>query len=210
MEKQSPEILAYKERMVNEMDEFIVSQEDVLNKADEDAEKIRIPLTGQKANISNLFKSYYKLEIERMKYLLKSYLRTRLIKIQNNYLDIIKNEKGDLLSNAEYEFAANFFVHKKTHFIQSFAGKFPTILSDFVDLDPERPESAEHPNCPVNPEMISKPNLSTPVFVKITKNVGKLGHHEAGLSMNLKCGDIIFMSYERSKDLIASDVAELT
>lgn len=48
-----------------------------------------------------------------MKFILKSYLRTRLFKIEKYVLYIVEKEKGDLLSEAEIAYAFNVYENKK-------------------------------------------------------------------------------------------------
>lgn len=45
------------------------------------------------------------MEVERVKFALKSYLRTRLAKIEKHLLYIIEKDCSDLLSEAEMQFA---------------------------------------------------------------------------------------------------------
>lgn len=196
-EKQAPEILLFREKLVSDLDTLIHSQEEIISSVD------------ASTVTENFFTTVYKLEIERMKYLLKNYLRTRLFKIQKYYLDIIRNEKGDLLSDAEMSFVTSYFVHKKNHFKESFAARLPKVLADFADA-PTTENGDENSNYPVNPEMVTEPNLTKPVFIKITKAVGKLAHQESGISDNLKMGDVMFIPYDRSRALLEANLAELT
>jgi GINS complex subunit 4 len=195
-EKQSPEILMYEEKLVKELDELIFTQEKELSEI------------WAKFITENIFSTIYKLDIERMKYLLKSYLRTRLLKLQKYYLDVIKNKKENLISQAEFDFLSNYFIRKKMHFMKSFGDRLPIDQHDFID--PIEGSEEQPRNSPVNPELVTQPDTRKPVFVKITKAVGKLGHQETGVSDNLKLGDVIFMPYDRCKDLLESEVAELT
>ena len=41
------------------------------------------------------------MELERIKFIFKSYLRTRLLKIEKSYLYIVEKDQSDLLSEAE-------------------------------------------------------------------------------------------------------------
>ena len=99
-EKESPIILKYKKELVEELDLLIKGQEECLTEdASSDSER--------------LFITFYKLEIERMKYLLKSYLRTRLFKLEKFVYSIIREEiDSEWLSEAETEYILKFFVHK--------------------------------------------------------------------------------------------------
>ena len=83
-ERESPEILQYETDMITSLEKLILSQEEALDE------------TSASTTTENFFNSIYKLEVERMKYLLKTYLRTRLFKIEKYHLYLIKNEKFEL------------------------------------------------------------------------------------------------------------------
>jgi GINS complex subunit 4 len=193
-ERESPEILKFNKEVVDDLDKYICQQDSAL----EEVEANTVT--------ENFFKSVYKLEVERMKFMLKSYLNTRLFKIEKYCLDLIFNERIDLLSESEYEFAAKFFIYKKKHYQSSFSKKLPNSLNDFVEPN----DDAKNPNCPVNPEMVTLPNLSKPIFLKVTKSNFKLSHQDAGIHSNLKLGDVMFIPYNQCMDLLQSGVAELT
>lgn len=46
-----------------------------------------------------------RMELERVKYLLKAYLRSRIIKIEKHLIYIIEKDKANLLSQSEMEYA---------------------------------------------------------------------------------------------------------
>ena len=58
----------------------------------------------------------YRMELERVKFVMKSYLRTRLAKIERNLVYIIEKDRSELLSEAEKIFAFNVLEARKTHF----------------------------------------------------------------------------------------------
>ena len=58
----------------------------------------------------------YKMELERVKFIMKSYLRTRLAKIERHLVYIIEKDRSELLSEAEKIFAFNILESRKTHF----------------------------------------------------------------------------------------------
>ena len=99
-EREIPEILHYQKDIVESLDTLIKGQEDAIS-------SIEPSSTNE-----NFFTMIYKTEIERLKFLLKMYLRTRLFKIQKYYLFLISEEHGELLSEHEYEFVAQYFIHK--------------------------------------------------------------------------------------------------
>ena len=71
------------------------------------------------------------MEYERVKYMLKSYLRTRLQKIERNLLYLIEKDQAFLLSSDEIEFAAGLDELRRTHLNESFGSKIPQKLNPF-------------------------------------------------------------------------------
>ena len=65
------------------------------------------------------------MELERVKFVFKSYLRTRLLKIERNYLYIVEKDQSDLLSEAEQEFAFAIHQSREKHYNESFLTKVP-------------------------------------------------------------------------------------
>lgn len=49
----------------------------------------------------------YKMEVERVKFIMKSYLRARLAKIERHIVYIIEKDRSELLSESEKIFAFN-------------------------------------------------------------------------------------------------------
>jgi len=58
--------------------------------------------TKDRKHETKVFLGIHELEVERVKYMLKSYLRTRLFKIQKFMFFIIECDQGHLLSDDEF------------------------------------------------------------------------------------------------------------
>jgi len=56
------------------------------------------------------------MELERVKYMLKSYLRTRLLKLEKQAIYIIEKDLASLLSDPEMQYAWNLYENKKNYF----------------------------------------------------------------------------------------------
>ena len=188
-EKEAPELLMYDIESVNTLDKMIVDQEEALS-------------TLQAKADDNFFTDIYYQEIQRMKYILKSYLRTRLTKIEKHFLDIIRNEKTDVLSDSEFTYAANYFMLKRDHFEESFANKLPKAFRDFDD-----DEGAK--NNPVNTELVTPPNMQKFVFIKNVQ-AGKKQFEDGITEVDLKVDDILMLPYSEAKRLIEKKTAQLT
>ena len=69
----------------------------------------------------------YRLELERVEYILRSYLRTRLFKIEKNYKYILKNEEQEKkLSKEELLYCKKYKDLIEKHFSKSFLNFIPT------------------------------------------------------------------------------------
>lgn len=75
------------------------------------------------------------MEYERVKYVLKSYLRTRLSKIERNLLFYIEKDKANLMCEEEIHFAADLYEQRKTYFNEAFGSKIKPQLNPFNDED---------------------------------------------------------------------------
>lgn len=72
------------------------------------------------------------LDLERIKFLLKDYLRIRLCKIEKYLYYIIKNDLSGLISKNEFEFAFDLFKNKRSYFNENFNKKIHESFNDFV------------------------------------------------------------------------------
>jgi len=66
------------------------------------------------------------MELERVKYMLKSYLRARLFKIERFLLYLVEKDQASLLSEGEMAYAWSLYEGKKTHFNQVLLNKLPS------------------------------------------------------------------------------------
>lgn len=141
-EKLSPELLQHKMEHVDCMLEQIHQMEENIKKLEKSDFRITL----------------HKLELERIRYLITSYLRTRIEKIESFTLKILEEEgsrdPGDrYLSPNESKFAREYINNMNTHFQSILDGMPPSMQ-----------------NISVNQIMI-KPNLESHVFVKAKRNV---------------------------------------
>ena len=76
-----------------------------------------------------------RMELERVKYMFKDYLRTRIWKIEKNLMYVIEADKAELLSEPEVDYAYSLYVAKKDLFNKKLfsEGKLPEKLNMFKD-----------------------------------------------------------------------------
>lgn len=141
-EKLSPEILPHKVELVDCMLEQIHHMEENLKKLDKNDYRVGL----------------HKLELDRIRFLITSYLRTRVDKIESYTLKILEDESlkdpdDRYLSPEEYTFAREYISNMNTHFKSLFVG-LPESLQDL------------HTH-----QIMIKPNLESHVFVKAVEGV---------------------------------------
>ncbi|KAL0275315.1 UNVERIFIED_CONTAM: hypothetical protein PYX00_003202 [Menopon gallinae] len=117
------------------------------------------------ANISTLERDDFRLvphqmEVDRIRYVISSYLRTRLEKIEMFAEYLIKNdyntsnEEERLMSRGEFAFAENYYTDVKEHLFKEALQYMPELIRE-----PEGTSS----------QMEVTPNLNSTVFIKMVK-----------------------------------------
>ncbi|KAF6152874.1 hypothetical protein GIB67_011345 [Kingdonia uniflora] len=142
-EKASPEILKFQADLVQRSKEQIQLMEDTVEDYEGNGTD---PLTI----------SLYQMDLDRYQFLLRSYLRTRLQKIEKYTIHISKTEMWNRLSRPEQKFAKRCKDSMEKHLTQSVLSKLPegyrSILQQSASSDAE--------------DMVPEPQLDTFVFCK--------------------------------------------
>ena len=73
------------------------------------------------------------MEQERVKYLLKAYLRARILKIEKFLLYIVEKDQAFLLSAAETDYAWNLYEARKDHMKKEFIDQIPIKINPMQD-----------------------------------------------------------------------------
>lgn len=119
-EKFSKELLKYEDDFISE----------VLQLTEKKEKEIAAMNNSRRDNLKEDME-VLELDVERIKFLVKDYLRIRLCKIDKYLFHIIKNDLNDLLSNAEFKFAFDLFKMKRGYFSEGLSSKIPETFSDF-------------------------------------------------------------------------------
>lgn len=141
-EKHSPDILPYQGEMVDLMLGQLTHMEENL----------------QAIDANNFRRIIHRMELERIRFAVTSYLRIRLQKIEDFTQHIITEERSrsadkKRLSQAEYKFAEDYFESIEKHFQQLALRHIPPNQDD------------------INKRII-RPNLMSNVFLKVLKPCG--------------------------------------
>lgn len=191
-EKVCPEILMYEEELISRLVSRLDESQDKLNTAVE--------------SLDQLFETQiYQLDLDRVKYLISNYLRTRLLKIQTFAIKIAENSDYQMLSNKELDFVMKYYVLKTNHLKKSFLLKIPELLRGIIPKkDEEGKESQEHEMTP----NVIEVNLEKHVFVKALEEIGgfRLGNGE---EIMIQRDDIVLLPYSSVRELLKAKKVDL-
>ena len=110
-EVHAPEILEYQQNLIDELKQQLTTQQTGVNQM--------MDLAGESGSANeNFTASLYQMDIERVRYSLSRYLRTRLLKIENSLDYIIQNPEilNNRLSENEQHFAISLYNLTNRHF----------------------------------------------------------------------------------------------
>jgi hypothetical protein len=82
---------------------------------------------------SRFYMNIYRMELERVKYVLKAYLRARILKIEANLLYIVEKDKAHLMSEAEMNYAWVLYESRKEHFKSELFDHVTTALNSMAE-----------------------------------------------------------------------------
>ncbi|OMJ76145.1 hypothetical protein SteCoe_24551 [Stentor coeruleus] len=175
-EKVCPEILNFESELVNKVVTAIESKQKLIN-------SITIETIEQQFETQ-----IYQLDLDRIKYLLSNYLRTRLFKIQALAFTIVITNKADMLSRKELAFLEKYYIIKTNLFKKSFLLKIP-----------EEFRSIDHEDHSTSPD--TEPEMNKHVFIRALDTIGncKLPN---GQTANINKDDIYLLPYSLIKPLI--------
>jgi len=136
--------------------------------------------------------SFYQMEIDRVKYLLASYLRLRLRKIERLVFHVMGDEdEFDKLSSHEATFAGAYLEAVQAHMGESFLQAIPDKFASLTDAGVE------------GVDMVARPKLDGFVFCRVTKDLGEVDMDERGEQVSvLNEGDTHVLRYRPIRQLV--------
>jgi GINS complex subunit 4 len=196
-ERLSPEMLPHEGALWASVKEAVETQEDVLERRARD----RVERGGAETDASDkLLDDIMWMEVNRVKYLLREYLRTRLMKIEAHALHCaVHGETWDALSEDERRYVTGYVGAVEEH-SKSVLNELPESYRDLDKENSTGEETAETSN------MIPRPNLDGFAFFRIRKDVASYQPEDADCDpMNLKRGQIIMGKYSMFRSLTKTD-----
>lgn len=138
----------------------------------------------------------HRMELERIRYIVASYLRNRLAKIEMYgeailAEDAARDEDGKYLSEAEHTFAQAYVQNMNAHFSQILLRHIPESFHD----DPKR--------------RMVKPNLMSTVFVRVNSSTTSVVINEEDEELEMRAGSQHVVPYKLISDLLRRNKLQL-
>ncbi|GAO13984.1 uncharacterized protein UV8b_01939 [Ustilaginoidea virens] len=155
-------------------------------------------LTGDMDPKTNFSLIVIQTELERYKFLLRSYLRVRIAKIDKHTLHYLSTQElRDRLSTSELAYATRHQALLHNHYLSSFLVSFPQPLQNLNDTAG-------------NISMIDTPNLDAAVFIRMLKDKDVYGQGtDADVTLPAVEGDVLILRWSSAKALVENQDAEL-
>ncbi|KJE88453.1 hypothetical protein CAOG_00109 [Capsaspora owczarzaki ATCC 30864] len=179
-EKNAPEILQFESELVKDLTDNVQTQ-------------IRQLSEIQSSDVMTAFANNLKrMEYDRLLFVIRSYLRTRLTKIQRHAMYILSSaEMRQRLSPEELRFTHSYVTLSEQHYSNSCLHDFPEMIQRLDEKG-----------------MIPEPDLQTHVFCKVMEDVGDVEIERADVSgvnsVTLLKGDQFLLRYEPIRPLVAN------
>ncbi|KAJ2475558.1 GINS complex subunit, partial [Coemansia sp. RSA 2320] len=172
-ERSSPEILEYEGAAMENLMELVDFQ------------------TQKMATQPSALGNILKMDADRVKYLVRSYLRTRLSKIEEHARHYIKDvQYRERLSQNELEYAKGYVELEERHARRSFLDQLPPHLRGLDDVTAD------------GLEMVSKPDLEAAVFCRVRSTVGEFQFEASEAPIVMKRNNIFITRYSIIRNLL--------
>ncbi|KAK1295286.1 hypothetical protein QJS10_CPA16g01678 [Acorus calamus] len=186
-EKAGPEILQFQDALVQRAREQIQLLEGTVEEFMENG-------------TDDLVISLYQMDLDRTLFLLRSYLRIRLLKIQKYVIHYSKTQLWDRLSEEEQKFAKKCTDILEKHFERSVLSRLPygyqSILRQSISSEED--------------DMVPEPQLDTFVFCKSKGAVGSFQLDDSGDEIvDLVADDLYILRYKSIKGLVEAGRIDL-
>ncbi|KAA6413483.1 MAG: GINS Sld5 component [Lasallia pustulata] len=186
-ERSAPEILPWPESLMERMMDRIRQQIDLVERQ-----------TGDMDPKTNFRLIIIQTELERFKYLVRSFLRTRIAKIDKHALYILTNPlQKSRLSSSELQYLTTHQSILHAHYRSSFLSQFPAQLQRLDDTAG-------------GISMVEQPDVDKAVFVRALMDVEEPVVVEGtDIAFEMKRGDIFVVRWSAVRERVLAGDAEL-
>lgn len=154
-------------------------------------------MTGDMDPRTNFALIVIQTELERYKYLVRSYLRARISKIDRHTLHYLSTDNlRSRLSEMELAYATRHQALLHNHYLSSFLSSFPPQLQNLNDA--------------AGINMVETPDLDAAVFIRLLKDIFVEGRGvDSDVTMDGRESDIVILRWSDAKPLVEAGSAEL-
>ncbi|KAL0939031.1 DNA replication complex gins protein sld5 [Colletotrichum truncatum] len=155
-------------------------------------------MTGDMDPKTNFALIVIQTELERFKFLVRSYLRARIAKIDKHALHYLSSPSlRSRLSETELAYATRHQALLHNHYLSSFLSSFPQPLQNLNDTAG-------------NISMIDGPDVDTAVFIRLLRDAAVEGKGtDSDGVVDGKAGDILILRWSSAKPVVDAGDAEL-
>ncbi|KAF4124005.1 GINS complex subunit 4 [Geosmithia morbida] len=155
-------------------------------------------MTGDMDPKTNFALIVIQTELERFKFLVRSYLRARIAKIDKHALHYLSSDElRSRLSSVEVAYATRHQALLHNHYLSSFLASFPQQLQNLNDTAG-------------GVSMIDSPDLNTTVFIRMLRDRDVHGQGtDSDNTLSAESGDILIIRWSSAKPLVDLGDAEL-
>jgi GINS complex subunit 4 len=155
-------------------------------------------MTGDMDPKTNFALIVIQTELERYRYLVRSYLRARIAKIDRHTLHYLStDELRARLSEMEMAYATRHQALLHNHYLSSFLSSFPANLQNLNDAA-------------AGISMIETPDLESAVFIRLLKDTPVEGRGvDEDTALDMGESDILILRWSDAKPLVEKGSAEL-
>mmetsp|Transcript_2460 Transcript_2460/g.5066 ORF Transcript_2460/g.5066 Transcript_2460/m.5066 type:complete len:234 (-) Transcript_2460:272-973(-) len=192
-EKMAPEILDFKTELLERLQVAVQVEEKVLTERQPRPE-------------DTLATDLHWTSLNRAKYLMRAYLRTRIWKIENNVMHILMPEHGlfERLSDHERDYATRYTGALDEHLQATVLSKMPERFQSLVQqMSPEDDSDVSARDF----DMVPPPNLDTYVFCRPVEDIGNF--EVDGEEFELTAMKLYMMRYRSIQPLVQSGQMDL-
>lgn len=190
-ERLCPEMLEYQDEVLEDVRRRVAAQCEALE--GRERERAARGSSGAEDASEKMMDDIMWIEVNRVKYLMREYLRTRLHKIEEHALHVLTDEDTlQRLSESEQKYAEGYVKALDEHFsdaLRELPPQYRQFLKEFDD--DER-------------EVIPKPDLDAFVFFRMREDVPNF-IDSSGESVTLRRGEVMLAQYSRFKALTQTD-----
>ncbi|KAL1923930.1 uncharacterized protein VTP21DRAFT_6965 [Calcarisporiella thermophila] len=185
-ERSAPEILPYRGVLVENLLELIDKQSELVSEMFED------PTRRFECVI-------YQTEMERIRWLIRSYLRTRLHKIERYATHILNDpESFSRLSDEEREYVEQYHSIVSEHYHKA-----------FLSLLPEEQRKQDEVDNFTDLSMVATPSLDDAVFCRVMEDLGEVELEGSNEFVDMTTGDIYLLRYRDVRKLLEQERVKL-